>query len=80
MAAWEQWFESIAESTVDQGGFSRGREISDGGTRDLPLGPESITGYNVIEAEDLEAAEKIAQETPYIAAVRVYEIREPGRS
>jgi hypothetical protein len=36
---------------------------------------ESITGYNVIEAEDLDAAEKIAQDNPYIASIRVYEIR-----
>lgn len=79
MAAWEQWFGSIAEITVDQGGFIRGREISNGETTDLSWGPESITGYNIIEAEDLDAAEKIAGETPYIGGVRVYEIREPGR-
>ena len=36
---------------------------------------ESITGYNIIEAEDLDAAEKVAQDNPYIASVRVYEIR-----
>jgi hypothetical protein len=75
MAAWGRWFESIAEQQVDQGGFSGGREISGSGTNDLPWGMESITGYNIIEAEDLDAAEKIAQEVPYIAGVRVYEIR-----
>jgi hypothetical protein len=36
---------------------------------------ESITGYTVIEAEDLDAAERIAQENPYVASIRVYEIR-----
>jgi hypothetical protein len=36
---------------------------------------KSITGYNVIEAEDLDAAEKIAQDNPFIASIRVYEIR-----
>jgi len=75
MEAWEKWFESIADKTVDQGGFSSGREISKGGTSELPLGIESITGYNIIEAEDLDAAEKIAQDNPYIASIRVYEIR-----
>ncbi|NIP81579.1 MAG: hypothetical protein GWN79_16755 [Actinobacteria bacterium] len=75
MTAWEKWFESIADRTVDQGGFSRGREISGNGTRDLPLAAESITGYNIIEAEDLDAAEEIARENPYIASIRVYEIR-----
>ena len=75
MGAWEKWFESIADKTVDQGGFSSGREISKSGTKDLPMGLESITGYNIIEAEDLDAAEKIAQDNPYIASIRVYEVR-----
>jgi hypothetical protein len=75
MAAWGKWFESIADKQVDQGGFSGGREISREGTEDLPWGMDSITGYNIIEAEDLDAAEKIAQDNPYIASIRVYEIR-----
>ncbi|MFH1566628.1 MAG: hypothetical protein ABIL09_01415 [Gemmatimonadota bacterium] len=75
MAAWGKWFESIGDRQVDQGGLSDGREISEDGTRDLPWGMESITGYNIVEAEDLEAALKIAQDNPYIASIRVYEIR-----
>ncbi len=75
MGAWGKWFESIADKTVDQGGhFSGAREISKSGTKDLPMGMESITGYTIIEAADLDAAEKIAQENPYIASIRVYEI------
>ncbi len=75
MAAWGKWFESIADKTVDQGGFHGGaREISKSGTEDLPMGMESITGYSIIEAADLDAAEKIAQDNPYIASIRVYEI------
>jgi len=76
MGAWGKWFESIADKQVDQGGFSGGREISKNGTKDLPWGIESITGYNIIEAADLDEAEKIAQDNPYIASIRVYEIRE----
>ena len=75
MEAWEKWFESIADKQVDQGGFSSGREISESGTKDLSWGMESITGYNIIEAEDLDAAVEIAQANPYIASIRVYEIR-----
>jgi len=75
MAAWERWFESIADKTVDQGGLSSGREISKSGTKELPWGTESITGFNIIEAEDLDSAEKIAQDNPYITSIRVYEIR-----
>jgi hypothetical protein len=75
MEAWGKWFESIADKQLDQGGFSGGREISKSGTRELPWGAESITGFNIIEAEDLDAAEKIAQGNPYIASIRIYEIR-----
>ena len=41
---------------------------------DLPMGMESITGYSIISAESLDDAEKIAQENPFIASIRVYEI------
>ena len=75
MSAWEKWFKSIADKQIAQGGFNGGREISKSGSRDLPWNMESITGYNIIEAEDLEAAEKIAESNPFIASVRVYEIR-----
>ena len=75
MQAWQAWFESIADRQIDQGGFSNGREISDSGTKELPWGPESITGYNIIEAEDIDAAEKIAKSNPFIACIRVYEMR-----
>jgi uncharacterized protein YciI len=59
----------------DQGGFHGGaREISASGAKDLPMGMESITGYTIIEAENLDDAEKFAQDNPYIASIRVYEI------
>ena len=72
MKAWGAWFESISDKMVDQGGhFSSGREISKSGTRDLPMNMESITGYTVIEAESLDAAEKLAQDNPFIASIRI---------
>jgi hypothetical protein len=76
MQAWGTWFESVADRTLDQGGFHGGaKEISASGTKDLPMGMESITGYTIIEAEDLDEAEKIARANPYIASIRVYEVR-----
>ena len=75
MAAWGKWFESIADKVVEKGGhFVSGREISHDGTRDLPLAKDSITGYTVIQAENLDEAEKIAQGNPFIASIRVYEL------
>ena len=75
MSAWKQWFEAVADRTVDQGGFHGGaREIAHDGTRDLPMGMDSITGYSIINADSLEDAEKLASGNPFIASIRVYEI------
>ena len=75
MAAWGKWFESIADKSVENGGFHGGaREISHDGSKDLPMGMDSITGYSIVNAESLEDAEKLAQGNPFIASIRVYEI------
>jgi hypothetical protein len=75
MAAWGKWFESTADKTIDKGGFhGAAREITKTGSKDLPMGVESITGYSIINAESLEEAEKIATDNPFIASIRVYEI------
>ena len=75
MKAWQAWFESIGERQTEQGGFSGGREISSKGVRDLPWDMDSITGYNIIEAETLDEAEGLARTNPFIASIRVYELR-----
>jgi len=75
MAAWEKWFADIADRQIEQGGFAGGREISREGTRNLPWDKNALTGFNIIEAESFEEAEKIAQSNPFITAIRVYELR-----
>jgi hypothetical protein len=74
MAAWSQWFDTIKGNIVDMGRLGSGREISREGSKDLPLGLESITGFMVINAQDLDAAERMAQGNPYITSIRVYEM------
>ena len=75
MQAWNAWFKSVADKTVENVGFSGGREISKSGSRDLPWNLESITGYTVIEAESLEAAEGLARTNPFLTSIRIYEVR-----
>lgn len=75
MKAWESWFATIADKQVDQGVFRNGREISKNGTRELPWDLDSITGYNIVEAESLEAAETLARANPFVTSIRVYEMR-----
>lgn len=75
MKAWKAWFASIADRQVEQGGFGAGREISRSGTRDLPWNMDSITGFNIIQAESLDAAEELARKNPFISSIRIYELR-----
>lgn len=75
MEKWKAWFGSIARCQVDQGGFGAAREISKDGSKELPWGADSITGYNIIEAESIDAAEKLAAACPFIDSIRVYELR-----
>jgi hypothetical protein len=75
MTAWSKWFEGIKGNIVDMAGFGSGREISKDGSKELPLGLDSITGFVIVNAESLEAAEKMAQSNPYISSIRVYEVR-----
>ena len=74
MEPWNKWFKLIADVQVEKGGFRGGRELSHTGTKDLPFGKDSITGYTIIKAENLDEAEKIASECPIITSTRVYEI------
>ena len=74
MADWGKWFESIKDNIIEQGHFPHGREISKAGTKELPLGPDSITGFMIVSADSLDDAEKMAQSNPYISSIRLYEV------
>ena len=77
MDAWSKWFASLGDKMVDPGSpLGPGREISPSGTKELPVGKESLTGYTIINAKSLDEAEKIAKSCPMITSVRVYEAME----
>jgi hypothetical protein len=72
--AWGRWFASIADKIVDSGSpLGQGREVTKNGTKELPRGLDSITGYTIIKAESLDEAEQIAKTCPIITSMRVYE-------
>ena len=59
---------------VDSGSpFGLGREITHTGTKELSLDKGAITGYCIINADNIDEAEKIAKDCPIITSVRVYE-------
>ncbi|MCE9622423.1 MAG: hypothetical protein K8R99_08775 [Actinomycetia bacterium] len=70
---WMQWFASIGASIVDNGNpFGDGREVTKSGARDLAGDATPITGYTIVRAESMEAAEKLLDGVP-INGVRIYE-------
>lgn len=74
MDAWMAWFGEIGESIVDSGNpFGPGRAVTAGGSTDLPTGADSITGYTIVNAESMEAAEKLLTNCPMGSSVSVYE-------
>lgn len=78
MEAWGKWFESVADKSVEHGGFMGGREITRDGTNELPWGADSMTGYSIINAESMDEAVQIASGNPFISSIRIYEVREHG--
>jgi len=75
MDAWSNWFASIGDKMVDSvGPLGPGREITHTGTKELPYDMGAITGYNIINADNIDEAEKIAKDCPIISGIRVYEV------
>jgi hypothetical protein len=74
MDGWGNWMAEIGDSIVDSGNpFGPGREVTNSGSNDLPLGPESTTGYTIVEADTIDDAEKLLANCPIITSVQIYE-------
>jgi hypothetical protein len=74
MQAWFAWFKRHEARFVDGGNpLGPGKEISKSGIQDLPHDRSATSGYGIINAKDMDEAVKIAQDCPYITAMRVYE-------
>ncbi len=75
MEDWCNWFEEIQDNIIDKGGnCTGGKEITKSGTMDIEFGADSLTGYMIIEAENLDHAEKLAQGCPIITSIQLYEL------
>ncbi len=75
-AGWMAWFEKIAPHTVDTGNpFVAGREVDkDGTSTDLDRSGVPLTGYTIVNAEDMDAAEAMLDGLPMIHSTRIYEL------
>ena len=76
MSAWEEWFDSIEDVTVQNIGLGPAKEVTADGVKDLPFDKTAVTGFSIIEVEDIDEATRIAQTCPFITGVGVYEVRD----
>jgi hypothetical protein len=53
--------------------FGEGRAVSARGTSDLARNADGITGYTLINAQDIDEAEKIALSHPAVPNIQVFE-------
>ncbi|TGK19832.1 hypothetical protein [Leptospira stimsonii] len=78
MKAWETWFALIKDRIADASGhFSKGREITRGGTIQLPLDLNAIAGYLIVHAESMDEAEEIALKCLIITSIKVLRLAHP---
>ena len=74
MESWMQWFKSIEDKIIDQIGLGNGKEVTENSIKELPMDKDALTGYLVINAENIDEAIKIAQSCPMITSTKVYEV------
>jgi hypothetical protein len=78
MDAWMKWFGSLGKAVVDGGNpTTPGKVVSKTGAKAISGDP--ITGYSIVQAENLDAALKMAKGSPQLAVggqIAVYNIME----
>ena len=78
MAKWGAWMQRVGGALVDVGTpFGPGVSVIDDGSTSSPV---SLSGYSIVEADDLAAAQALTDGHPYLSegdgnyAIEVYEL------
>lgn len=68
MEAWGQWFGALGTAVVDGGApIGAARTVAPDGSATAGGGTNPLTGYSVVEADDLAAATEMARGCPVLA-------------
>jgi hypothetical protein len=67
MEIWMKWFKNLGNAVVDMGApTTAGKEVSSSGEKKIPsINP--ITGYTILQTDNMDAALKMAKSSPQIA-------------
>ena len=73
--SWMEWFSQVGDSMADSGNpMTGGVEVTPDKVNEIELGAESLTGYSIVNAENMAAAVEVAKTNPMITSVVVYEL------
>ena len=74
VAAWSNWFQRRAASFADVGNlFGPGRRITNETTIELSLSSNPASGYSIVNAKHIDAAEQLLEGCPIVHSVSLYE-------
>ncbi len=72
--AWNNWFQRRAASFVDVGNpFGPGRQITNETTIELTLASNPASGFSIVNAPNIDAAEQVLEGCPIVDSVSLYE-------
>ena len=75
--AWMKWFQESGKAVVDAGAATMPGKTVKGKTATKGVQGDPVTGYSVMQAEDIDGAVAIAKKSPHLASegqIAIYEI------
>lgn len=77
-AAWNTWLQRRAASVADVGNpFGPGRRITKDTTDEFSLASNPASGFSIVLAEHIDAAEQLLEGCPIVDSVTLYEALAP---
>ena len=72
---WMQWFDAHTGNMIDSGNpMTAGVEVTPSGVQAIEIGRDSLTGYSILTADNMDQAIAVARTNPMITSVIVYEL------
>lgn len=72
--AWNGWFKRREASFVEPGSlFGPGRRITQDATVEFELATNPASGYSIVSAAHIDAAEQLLEGCPFVDSVTLYE-------
>lgn len=76
MAKWKAWVEGLGSAAVNPGTpLGKSRIVSTTGVSD-DGGPNAMSGYSIVEADDMDTALEMAKECPFLDTGGTLEVAE----